>query len=200
MDRASQKQDPVTSTLLQGSGELVSVASVVSSAQVSKTTMRASSSLCSILAPRVKNDPSEGCSMILPPDDHSGPLALAQANTTRESVPLQAKLPRDSSPTLRVSQEGRSGGSAPRVPVTPEGLIPTTSTFLQTPRLTLSSRYVFQTCLPFTFATVPGWLGSQDNSFVYWVTKGLCSSLQQRDVDKRQNFCISQDMPCCLFN
>lgn len=50
MDRASRKEEPVTSTLLQGSGELLgSVASVVSSAyprvQVSKITMRASSSL-----------------------------------------------------------------------------------------------------------------------------------------------------------
>lgn len=31
MDRASQKQEPVISTFLQGSGELVSVASIVSS-------------------------------------------------------------------------------------------------------------------------------------------------------------------------
>lgn len=59
MGRASQKEEPVTSTLLQGSGELLgSVASVLSStyprAQVSKITMRASSSLHSILAPWAK--------------------------------------------------------------------------------------------------------------------------------------------------
>lgn len=41
--------------------------------------------------------------MALPPNDHPGPSALAQVNTAREPVLLQAEFPRNNSPTQGVS-------------------------------------------------------------------------------------------------
>lgn len=123
--------------------------------------------------------------MTWPPNDLSGPSALAQVNTARE-------LPRNSSPTLGVSQEGRVGSYHVHFPSNT-----TTHTELQVFFPNLPSIYLCHCIREYQ----AGW--SRDNSFVYWVTKNGFAHPFSREMlikCKKSTFCISQDMSCCLFN
>lgn len=145
--------------------------------------------------------------MILPLNDHSGPSAPAQINTAKKPVLLQAKLPRNNSPTLRVSQEGRFGGSAPQGPCHSRR---NDSYYVRFPSNTTTHTelQVFLPKLPSIFLChcireyQAGWAveitplstGSPRRAFAHSCSREMLIKC------RKSTFCISQDMPCCLFN